>query len=303
MGKPYSFIPLLGKKSYRVNKEELYRGRMKLRIKTLTPLYVCRAEVWQLNNNTLRKSFYKVNGEYLIPGSSYKGVARSMAECVSHSCIKTIQKKYMIKEESVSNNKCECIVCKTFGKMQYKSKVVFRDFKLENKEDKVYSERVPKLKNPNPEINEYKENGKFKGVKLYHHGINEIIERGSIPVEAIKPNSYFIGEVLFDGIDIKQLELLCFCCGLEDNIQLKLGYNKPGYFGSCDVEVMEAYIGSVDSLDVLEKMFSPKEFASKWGTEDDDILENINKVKEILDYKNAKRISAWRTDKGGNRVY
>ena len=93
MDKPYSFIPLLGKKSYKINNKHLYRGKFKLRITTLTPLYISKLDIWEMCDGILRKKFYNVNGKYLIPGSSLKGVVRTIAESVSYSCINTRQNK------------------------------------------------------------------------------------------------------------------------------------------------------------------------------------------------------------------
>ncbi|MFD3157100.1 RAMP superfamily CRISPR-associated protein [Haloimpatiens sp. FM7330] len=303
MGKPYSFVPLLGKKNYKVMDKELYRGKIKLKITTITPLYIARAEIWEKDNKKLRKRFYQINNKYLIPGSSLKGVVRTIAESVSYSCIKTRQNRNMnmIKKEHVSNKKCNCIVCKTFGEMFYKSKVIFKDFVF--KKGDTYTKCVPKLMNPHPEKGFYKENGKFKGVKFYYHGTNQSVENGSIPVEAMKPNSCFEGEVLFQELDKEQLKLLCFSLGLDGSIQLKLGYNKPGYFGSCKVESMKAEIGKIKGLETIEKQFDAKELACQWGKQDDKILDNINKLREILSYENARKISDWQINENGQKSY
>ncbi|AVP55247.1 hypothetical protein C3B72_08850 [Clostridium tetani] len=301
MDKPYSFISLLGKRNYKVNDKHLYRGKIKLRITTLTPLYICKSDVWEKCSGILRKKFYKVNDKYLIPGSSLKGVVRTIAESVSYSCISTRQNKYMIKEFSTNNSKCNCIVCKTFGRMFYKSKVFFNDFEL--KRGNTFTKYIPKLMVPHPEKEYYKEDGFYKGIKFYYHGMDKIIEKGSIPVEAIKPSSYFEGEIIFKELDLEQLKLLCFSMGLDGSIQPKIGYNKPGYFGSCDIQVMEVKLEEIDGLEVVERQFNTKKLASEWGKSDGKVLDNINELREILNYGNAKKVSQWKINKFGKRGY
>lgn len=303
MDKPYDFIPLLGKKDYREG-GETFSGKIILRVTTLTPLYIMRAEIWKAENEKLIKRFYSVNNEYIIPGSTLKGVVRTVAQSVSYSCINTSQSRELIKNESKINDRCNCMVCRTFGRMSYKSKVTFKDLKLKNKEGKMFVRYIPKLMKPHPEKEFYKDGEIFRGIKFYHHGVNEIVESGEIPVEAVKSDSFFEGEVCFEKLDINQLKLLCFSLGLDGSVQLKLGYDKPGYFGSCKVEVLKAQ-KIIDSckLNSSYEEFDASLLASQWGENDNYIHKNIVKLREILSYSNAKKVSEWTVESKGMRSY
>lgn len=303
MDKPYEFIPLLGKEDYKEDSVK-FTGKIKVRVTTLTPLYIMRAEIWKEENEKLIKRFYNINNEYIIPGSTLKGAVRTIAQSVSYSCINTSQSRKLIKNGSKTNDKCNCIVCRTFGRMNYRSKVTFKDCKLENKEGKMFVKYIPKLMRPHPEKEFYKDEKIFRGIKFYHHGVNEIVEKGKVPIEAVKPNSFFEGEVVFENLDINQLKLLCFSLGLDGSIQLKLGYDKPGYFGSCKVEALEAQRTTNDyKLNGSYEKFNASILAAQWGENDNNISTNISKLRNILSYKNAEKISEWNVFNKGNRSY
>jgi CRISPR/Cas system CSM-associated protein Csm3 (group 7 of RAMP superfamily) len=91
---PYNFIPynhaLIVPSNYNKDSER-YTGTINCRLEALTPLLI--ANHWQneinLNESTERK-FFNVENKYIIPGSTFKGLFRSIIEILSFSSINNI---------------------------------------------------------------------------------------------------------------------------------------------------------------------------------------------------------------------
>jgi len=96
---PYNFVPLnenivKTNKPEKCNKYSENTGYIDLKIKTKTPIYI-RSE--KGNNDP---GFYKQAGKYRIPGSSLRGVIRTLVEIVSWSKFGFSQVKKMKKDKS-----------------------------------------------------------------------------------------------------------------------------------------------------------------------------------------------------------
>lgn len=282
--KPYDFVPLLGAKDYK-KQGKLLSGVLKLRVEVLTPLHIY-SGFFDIQEGQIYKSFTKYKGQYIIPGSSFKGCVRTIAEAVSESCISTKQRRDMF-EVNISDNG-RCIVCDMFGSMGHKGKLRFMDLKLV-KSNGVIIKKLPAFFPPHPESESYKKDDKFKGIKFYYHGNEDIIETGEIPHEVVIPGSIFEGDVFYEGIDEKQLDLLCFSLGLGENISLKLGYGKPGYYGSVKVRT-------------LDDRIKAKERAMRYGRDNKKIRDNIAALEKILDWNRRHVESVWFV-RGSQRTY
>ncbi|HHW00804.1 MAG TPA: hypothetical protein GXX36_14800 [Clostridiaceae bacterium] len=269
----YDFVEFLGPaKSF--NEQGNLSGKMVLNIKTLTPLFIA-SGYEDRDGKVLFRCFERFGSTPVIPGSSLKGVLRTISQAVSYSCVEVDRK--IKKDLPFQYFDCSCIVCSTFGKMGKKAKVRVEDQKLVQGQMEII--RIPIQMGPNVNIRQiYYKNGKLKGIKFYRHGDYRIIEKAKIPVEAVKEGAIFEGELFFEDLHQKQLELLCYSLGLDNSFQLKIGNNKSGFFGSCKVEVKKAMLnGSV---------FRPEEYAKNYGKGDRKIENNKNKLSEILDFRN-----------------
>jgi hypothetical protein len=159
-----------------------------------------------------------------------------------------------------------------FGTMGSKSKVRFSDLKAIEYRTEIRG--IPKSFRPHPDNSFYIENGKYKGYKFYKHGINGIQLTGPVLCEFVGVGAEFEGEVMFKGLTIEQLRLLCFSLGLSGDIHPKIGYGKSYFYGSIEVSSQSEWA----------------KFAREYiDTCSDDIRQNINVLISVLNYKNALR--------------
>ena len=378
--KPYKFVPLIGRVDIQtsINQDgskldKLYSGRLKIDIKVLTPVHIgqgnCRVE-----NNKLVMNFMRRNERIVIPGSSIKGLIRSIYESISESCSPMLPNHYMPLAVALPNkrqNTCKeikrlCPTCSVFGMISsqggYKSKLRFSEFKLTSEEKKsLMLENLPKLETPfksYPEpttikcfntgqekrkgkaiygnerlyyadlgleeeeynqltkmdyyklINEYGENRniKFRGRKFYLHNLRETSlekedSKNDIQYEMVKVGSSFSGDINFELLTEKELAILSLALGVGQAYKYKIGYAKPAYYGSIELEVKEVKdsvtrygMSSNLSLDVLKGM------ANKYKEQaNSEVKIAINKLEEIL---TARVVGpAWEKSQMGNKTY
>mgnify|MGYP001019725098 CR=1 FL=1 len=276
MSESYDFVDFLGQvKPF--NEAGNLSGKLHLYIKPLTPIFIG-AGYEDRDGDLLYKCFQRYNDMPVIPGSTLKGVLRTISEAVSYSCVEVSRD---IERDLPFRNRsdCNCIVCKTYGRMGQKGCVNFGDFIL--KEGTTEKIKIPVLLGPHVENREvYYKNGKLRGIKFYRHGDYRKVENTRIPVEAVMPGSVFEGEIIFYKVHKKQLMLLCYSLGLDGSFQLKIGGNKSGFFGSCEVEVKESYYANGLQFDTVK-------FARSYGENDINIQKNKHRLSDILDYKSS----------------
>lgn len=290
MTKSYDFVPFLSYIPYNGEKTEHKNGKIPIKIKTLTPIHISSGEYAVSDSNIIYREFVRVKDIPVIPGTSFKGCIRSIAESISYSYPYIIEEKRMksipefkLKEDNdlkqhIKNNKkdkegiIKCIVCDMFGQMGQKSKIMFSDLKAVPGKYKLEIRGIPQSFRPNPGNEYYFEEGKYKGYKFYRHGINGIQPEGKVYCEFITENSYFEGEIIYRDLTEVQIQLLCFSLGLSSDISPKIGYGKNYYFGSIEVSSDEKWTEKAKQY----KIGAP-----------DDIRKNIEILCSILNFKNA----------------
>lgn len=275
MIKPYDFVPFLKYQSYeqRGNME----GKIPIEIETLTPIHISSGSYAIVDNKTIYKEFIKVNNKVIIPGTSFKGCVRNIAESISYSCLsidyknRNIDKSKLPDKREIKGKKC--IICDMFGSMGYKSKIQFSDLKAKNYKTTIKG--IPRSFNPNPRSRFYFDNnGRYKGYKFYKHGINGIQPTGKILCEFVLPGAQFEGNIIFRNLTSEQLQLLCFSLGLSGDINPKIGYGKQYFYGSIIVKSDPKW----------------EEIANQYKvTGYSDIKNNIDCLTNILNFKNAVR--------------
>lgn len=85
---PYNFVPLGNgvKRTNQPSKGNL-TGHINCSLKTLTPLCIPDSETGKADSNEHKTyDFFKVGGNYIIPGSQIRGVIRSIYETITESC-------------------------------------------------------------------------------------------------------------------------------------------------------------------------------------------------------------------------
>lgn len=225
-----------------------------------TPIFIPQ---WRTENP---KRFIKnENQEYIIPGSSLKGVIRSLVETVGNGCFLLFDEKYgrgANYRNRIPNEfkKCSepnrlCIACRMFGTIQgsdvLKGKVFFNDAVATKvyEHDPIYTVT---LMGPKPRHQPfYLDTSRqyIAGRKFYFHHITGIktLSRGTDYNQYIKPldaGSTFDFSVKFTNLEEKELKTLLYALVLEPDMRHKLGYAKPGGLGS--VRIVLTKISLID---------------------------------------------------------
>lgn len=274
MSKSYDFVPFLKCEPYKY-RDGICEGTIPITIRTLTPIHISSGNYSIDEAKNIFKSFVRINDEIVIPGTSLKGVIRSIAEAVSYSCYTAVKE---INEQKLPNKTYHdkgknCITCDMFGSMGYRSKVQFSDCYPVNGTVQTQILGLPASYKPHPNTQQYfDKEGKYKGRKFYKHGILGIQQKGNILYEYVLENAKFQGEIRFKGLTEEQVQLLCFSMGLSGDIQPKIGFGKGYFYGSISIESEEKWADRA------------KEYRNN---KDADISKNISKIIEILNFKNA----------------
>ena len=197
------------------------------------------------------------DGEPLIPGSSLKGVVRSVAEALSGSCltlpIKLDYEKGVSYKMPRGFQRCDskeqlCPACRIFGAMSrgvtFLGKICISDA-LAERETAVENLTLESLMQPKPRHRVWYENpqqpGVMRGRKFYYHrsqGARTTTQRGRFnkTVEAVKPGTVFAFNVDYTNLENDELALLVFALVLEAEMCHKVGMGKPVGLGSAKIE-------------------------------------------------------------------
>jgi hypothetical protein len=252
--KPYDFVPIAAPRKHetvghaRILGEGYASGRLFYALRALTPVFVASGS-YALGEDVghpdapLVRSCYRVDGIPAIPGSSLKGVIRSIAEAISPSCVTVIRlDRRLIPHQPRRSDECRpedaCPACSIFGRMGRMSKAFFRDARLASGRTGLH--HLPALYAPRAHQarRTYQTGaGKFKGRKFYFHG-HPREDPDQPPVEVILPGSVARGTVDFENLSHAEMGLLFFALGLDGSFALKLGGGKPACLGSLQINPM-----------------------------------------------------------------
>lgn len=283
MAKPYSIVRFMKYAPYELkNNEKKYSGVITFKLKVLTPLHVSSGKQFIDERDSIYHAFYRWNDQLAIPGSTLKGCIRTVAESVSHSCLSGRFSEGKQQYEPIvpkQEGNIKCIICDMFGYMGRKSKLNISQLLIES--GTSYTELLPSLKNPHI-TQSMLEKGKIIGYKFYHHAKANIIQKGNVPCEVVKPGAVFKGKLHYKDMTEEELQLLCYSLGFSGDISLKMGYGKPAYYGSVQLVADESKY---------------EEMACKYREHrDPEVQRAINELESILDYSHAKPKSEWNED-------
>lgn len=280
---PYNFIPLSGevqRKPYRPDLARFsgYSGTIDVRLETLTRLFIpdrrkappgqednYKRYMWEEEYNdrhgnlkhhpNYAKFLRNANEQYIIPGSSLKGMLRSVAEAMSDSCFTRADEGRVHEYGDYAHSKCRnprdeqddadglCMCCRIFGKVgnegeaaeehssNFKGRVSISDAVLDTTEKvdrTAYTLKV--LGTPKPREGEkyyYDDRGNINGRKFYYHFRSEpehfSTQRKSNQNctihESIKEGAVFKFTIKFENLEQDELALLLYAILLD---------NKPG---------------------------------------------------------------------------
>lgn len=291
---PYRLIPVkdtISKK--RPLTDEKFRansGRIYCTIENLTPLFIG-------GNRNNSQQFLISNRKYTIPGSSLKGMLRSLAEIIGGGCSVTDSMGRFNKTYAACNKVDSlCVTCRMFGMMErggwakvHKGNVCISDalIREENPETKLFDVQLFNHATRHEPFYRTPQTGRLDGKsrKFYFHqpkrktsaleptNIQKFVDKKN----AILPGCQFEFEIDFVNLEKFELELLVYILALEENVDViiedgkiplkgpmrhKLGYAKALGLGSCRID-----------LNKIEYFAAPAERFSSLGQTENTVYE------------------------------
>ena len=292
----YEFIPLAEKvkregiESMAHEKFRGHTGEAEFEIEVISPLHVGSgyfelSEDARLNSGRVVRGIVKRENNPIIPGTSIKGMVRSIYEAITSSCLRCIKKdaneakskipRWLIQQmtQSGAPNKeyvkvelkevdrfkgCEykegaklCPACSLFGAMGYKGRISFSDAILKESKKKQMVE-VPALQSPHlhmvgtPSVEGSKiVVSKLKGRKFYRQSSRR---RGNEPVDYIPEKSKLSFKMHFENLEEKELGGIFLCLGLDNSFIPRLGGGKTIGLGKIKVSLSKLEVWDTEKL-------------------------------------------------------
>lgn len=244
---------------------QLYSGHIEVDVFAETPIFVSDPRNVSPDPKKPAQFMQNKRGAYIIPGSSLKGMLRSVVETLGNGCLTLFDGDYERGKASYrrtvpqgfqhcDNNTNLCIACRTFGMLKERTGGVFLG-KVNIGDAVVDGERVYKydpmytavLVEPKPHHEAFyldEERQHIAGRKFYFHHSPDLkpLAESSLRFFSGKPANRYIQPLDYDTrfhfrIDFTSLEAdefgaLVLAIALEDHMRHKIGYGKPLGLGS-----------------------------------------------------------------------
>ena len=237
--KPFAFVPLPKRidKKHPTGHDRYHEthitGQIYGVIEALSPIHIGSGVIDLGQDVELIKTAVRTSGKIVIPGSSLKGVIRSVVEAISESCVCKVSSPI---RRSVPRDFMECrqkerlcVACRMFGAMGFQSNIVIQD--APHIDGQIVTKLVPELYRPRHQRGAQD----IPGRKFYMHGE---VTSGETPVEACEVGSKFRFVVQIDNLTRAEWGLFFTALGHhhENPFKLKIGGAKPTCFGSIDFQ-------------------------------------------------------------------
>jgi hypothetical protein len=249
----------------------LYSGSLEVDIYAETPIFVSDPRNTEPNSQKPAQFMQNKQKEYIIPGSSLKGMLRSIVETLGSGCLTLFDSDYERGKVDYSRNITKefqhcwdntnlCIACRTFGMLRERAGGVFLG-KVNVGDACSYPERVYKydpmytavLVEAKPHHESFyldEARQRIAGRKFYFHhspdgeplSQRKLIFMGGRPANRyIQPLDYetaFHFRIDFTNLEADEFGALVMAIILEDGMRHKIGYGKPLGLGSVQLQPM-----------------------------------------------------------------
>lgn len=225
-------------------------GKMSLRLTVQTATFVASGVVAlgsDVSNQTksipLIKTALQRDQRLIIPGSSFKGVVRSVYEALTRSCLcktKAAPNKIPHGYRECRDKKDVCPACHVFGAMGWQGLVQFADAVSSEAFSNIGF--MPSLYAPRPQRPAYYRQDKVVGRKFYYHSARAADSGGhGTPIQQANQAFVFTTQLRFMNLSQAELGTLLIVLGQEQQnpIALKVGGGKPIGMGTMTVQVTE----------------------------------------------------------------
>lgn len=241
-------------------------GRIECELKSLSPFLIMHSEHRAGSSRTEKGTFMRSaeTGDYIIPGTSLKGLVRSTFEVLYPSCTATygydtgrlIPRGF----NACSSRKNACPACRTFGFLSggtvHKGQVNIGTARAVEQPPSDGAQQLIALFGPNPDTAKYSNGGDAAGRKFYFHqssvqnALSSNDEKYGPWVQPLDKGARFQFTVDFENLTDKELNALVAALVLADDVTVddtgdtvdvrhKLGYGKPAGLGSVAIRITE----------------------------------------------------------------
>jgi hypothetical protein len=248
------------------NGQTLYSGSLVVDVFAETPIFISDPRNDLSDSRQLALSLQNFGGNYIIPGSSLKGMLRSIVEALGNGCLTLFDGDYERRSSNPVDYRdkaprrfqhCEsndqlCIACRVFGMLKERSDSVFLG-KVNIGDAVAFADKVYEydptyfdaLMGPKPHHQAfYLDSSKrsIAGRKFYFHHM-ELTPPGretrKIFLQPLDYNTQFRFRVDFTALEADEFGALLFAIALEEQMRHKIGYGKPLGLGSVYLQPMK----------------------------------------------------------------
>lgn len=245
--------------------QRLYSGHLDGDVYAETPLFIADPRAVSSDPRRPAQSMQNRQGGYIIPGSTLKGMLRTLVETLGNGCLTLFDGRYernrvdYAREVPKAFQHCEdntnlCIACRTFGMLKERTRGTFLG-KVNIGDACSYADKVFKyepiytlpLMEPKPHHADFylDQNRKhISGRKYYFHhspdqeplSANKLIYMASRPanryIQPLDYNTQFHFRADFTNLEAVEFAALLMAIVLEKDMRHKIGYAKPSGLGS-----------------------------------------------------------------------
>ena len=319
--------------------QKLYSGSMEIDVYAETPLFIADPRNEPFDNREPARSMQNEHGDYIIPGSSLKGMLRNVVEALGNGCLTLFDGEYERHQvryrdkvahgfQHCTKNTDLCITCRSFGMLKEREGGVFLG-KVNIGDAVAYSDKVylyepmytAVLVDPKPHHEDFyldAEKSYISGRKFYFHhsqqarplSANRLIDMGGRPanryIEPLDYDTQFRFRLSFTNLEADEFGALVLAVALEDQMRHKIGYGKPLGLGSIYLQPM-----SLTLIDYSSRYANWKSGQGKTTLEGEQMWEVLyrhidefsEKHLQTLAMDDLRRIWLWPPEPGMNYYY
>jgi CRISPR/Cas system CSM-associated protein Csm3 (group 7 of RAMP superfamily) len=244
--------------------QHLYSGNIELDIYVETPLFIADPRTAPTDPRRPAQSIKNKPGDYIIPGSSLKGMLRTVVEALGNGCLTLfdgryegdVNYRYKVPEafQKCGDNTKLCIACRIFGMLKERTSGVFLGkvnigdaVAVENSVvvcDPMYTAVLVTPKPRHADFYQDETRTHIAGRKFYfHHSLEQpllttdrLVLMGGRPanryIQPLDNGTKFHVRIDFTNLEEDEFGALLLAVTLEENMRHKIGYGKPLGLGS-----------------------------------------------------------------------
>lgn len=311
--------------------KHLYSGSIELDIYAETPLFIADPRTAPSDPHRAAQSIKNRQGQYIIPGSSLKGMLRTVVETLGNGCLTLFDGRYeghvnYQREVPAAFQKCDkntdlCIACRIFGMLKERTSGVFLgkvnigdavvDTEAFHLHEPIYTFASM---NPKPHHDAFyldETRTHIAGRKFYFHHeellTSETASKYNRYIQPLDYNTKFHVCIDFTNLEEDEFGALLLAVTLDENMRHKIGYGKPLGLGTINMSPT-----SLTLIDYAARYTKPGTDRGKTTWQGDDAWQQViyrETEKFVASHlaqdamKDLQRIWAWPPDDSVDYYY